>query len=121
MKRRVGTIATYIAVAALLLMPAAIAVAGPAVAFAGSALVGEQAERIGSVGLVGAIMESIALGNTGVDEDALYTVMVDRAGRFMIWPASERQPMGWQVVSAAGSRADCLAYIEASPPGASVQ
>ena len=121
MKRRVGTIATYVAVAAMLMMPVVIALTGPALAFAGPAIVGEQAEHIGSVGLVGAVMESIASANTGVDESALYVVMADSAGRYMIWPSSEPQPAGWYAVSETGSHTDCLAYIEASQVGASVQ
>jgi uncharacterized protein YbdZ (MbtH family) len=121
MMRRVGKIATYVAVVAVLMMPVAVALAGPAIALAGPTVTGEQAERIGTLGLVGAIMESIASTNTGVDEAGQYTVMADSAGGFMIWPSSEPRPAGWHAVSATGSRAECLAYIEASLTGAHIQ
>jgi uncharacterized protein YbdZ (MbtH family) len=114
MIRRARTLALSIVVAAILVMPVAIAFAGPTVAFAGPSVAGQQSAHIGTVGVVGALMESVATWNTGVDESASYAVMADSAGQYMIWPASEPRPTGWRVVSKTGSRADCVAYIEAS-------
>ena len=118
---RARKLALYIAVAAILLLPVAIAFAGPAIALAGPAVAGDQAAHIGAVGVVGALTETAAPVNTGLDDATQYTVMADSAGRYMIWPASEPQPAGWRAVSESGSRADCLAYIEATLASAHVQ
>ena len=121
MIRRARKVALYLAIAAILVMPVAVAFAGPAIALAGSSVAGDQAERIGAVGVVGAVMESVAAANTGVDESGRYAVLADNDGQYMIWPSSETRPAGWHVASPGGTWADCLAYIEASQASAHIQ
>jgi uncharacterized protein YbdZ (MbtH family) len=121
MIRCARTLALSIVVAAILVMPMAVAFAGPAIALAGPSVAGQQSAHIGAVGAVGALMESVATANTGFDESGSYAVLADSAGQYMIWPSSEPRPAGWRVVSEAGSRADCVAYIEATLASAHIQ
>jgi MbtH protein len=121
MIRRARKVALSIAIVVILVLPVAVAFAGPAIALAGPSVAGAQVERIGAVGAVGALMESVAISNTGLEESGTYAVMEDNTGQYVIWPASEPRPAGWLAVSEAGSRAECLAYIESSQASAHVQ
>jgi uncharacterized protein YbdZ (MbtH family) len=47
------------------------------------------------------------------DEDGTYLVLVNDEEQHSLWPADIDVPAGWRVTLPAGSRAECLAYIEA--------
>lgn len=46
------------------------------------------------------------------DDDGVYLVLVNDEGQHSLWPADIDVPAGWRVVLSAGTRPDCLAYIE---------
>jgi MbtH protein len=41
-----------------------------------------------------------------------YIVVINHEGQYSIWPSGREIPRGWDDVGRAGSREDCLAYIE---------
>lgn len=41
-----------------------------------------------------------------------YVVVVNDERQYSIWPDDREIPAGWRPEGAAGSRADCLAYID---------
>ncbi|MEZ4474581.1 MAG: MbtH family NRPS accessory protein [bacterium] len=48
------------------------------------------------------------------EEDATqYQVVTNHEEAYNIWPADRPVPLGWQPVGTVGSKAECLAYIEA--------
>ncbi|HXO71630.1 MAG TPA: MbtH family NRPS accessory protein [Bradyrhizobium sp.] len=50
---------------------------------------------------------------SGEPEDTkLYTVLVNRAGQYSIWPLSEATPAGWRAVGKHAERSECLRYVD---------
>ena len=47
-----------------------------------------------------------------MNDDALYTVVVNEQGQYSIWPAERPLPAGWRAEGEPTAKADCLAYIE---------
>jgi MbtH protein len=48
------------------------------------------------------------------DEDnTRYQVVVNHEEQYSIWPADRTLPLGWQTGGFSGSKAECLAHIEA--------
>jgi MbtH protein len=46
------------------------------------------------------------------DAQDRYVVVVNQEEQYSIWPAGKEIPSGWMAVGEAGSKADCLAYVE---------
>lgn len=46
------------------------------------------------------------------DDAAQYLVLVNDENQHSLWPADIAVPAGWRVALAAGSRQDCLDYVE---------
>jgi MbtH protein len=46
------------------------------------------------------------------DEISMYKVVVNDEEQYSIWFADREPPAGWKVVGKAGSKEECLAYIE---------
>ncbi|MCP1649608.1 MbtH family protein [Pseudomonas sp. GD04087] len=47
-------------------------------------------------------------------EDAVYKVLVNGEEQYSLWPDYKEVPAGWREVGPRGSKADCLAYVEAN-------
>jgi len=48
------------------------------------------------------------------DEDTtIYKVVVNQEEQYSIWPADRDTPVGWTDAGKSGTKAECLAYIEA--------
>jgi MbtH protein len=45
-------------------------------------------------------------------DDVLYCVVVNDEEQYSIWPAGRSLPAGWKEARGAGTKADCLAYVE---------
>jgi MbtH protein len=46
-------------------------------------------------------------------EDTLrYKVVINHEEQYSIWPAERENPSGWRDAGKAGTKAECLAYIE---------
>jgi MbtH protein len=45
-------------------------------------------------------------------DDIEYQVVVNAEEQYSIWPVGRELPLGWQVAPKAGSKSECLAYIE---------
>jgi MbtH protein len=54
------------------------------------------------------------MGNPFDRQDGTFLVLVDREGRHSLWPAFVDVPAGWTQAHPAGSRTECLEYIEAN-------
>ncbi|MCK0173543.1 MbtH family protein [Mycolicibacterium sp. F2034L] len=48
------------------------------------------------------------------DENGTFYVLVNDEEQHSLWPAFADVPAGWRVVFGEGTRADCLAYVEAN-------
>ena len=46
------------------------------------------------------------------DDNGTFLVLVNDEGQHSLWPSFADIPAGWQSVFGAGTRADCLAYVE---------
>lgn len=47
-------------------------------------------------------------------EDAtIYKVVINHEEQYSIWPVDRDNPLGWRDAGKRGSKAECLAYIEA--------
>ena len=46
------------------------------------------------------------------EDDSRYEVVVNHEEQYSIWPEGREIPLGWRVAGKAGSKAECLAYIE---------
>lgn len=46
------------------------------------------------------------------DDDREYLVLVNDEGQYSLWPTSIDVPSGWGRAREAGSRADCIAFVE---------
>lgn len=47
-------------------------------------------------------------------EDAVYKVLVNGEEQYSLWPDYKEVPAGWREAGKQGSRAECLAFVEAS-------
>lgn len=47
-------------------------------------------------------------------EDAGYKVLVNGEEQYSLWPDYKEVPAGWREAGKQGSKADCLAYVEAN-------
>lgn len=47
------------------------------------------------------------------DDPTIYTVVVNDEEQYSIWPSDREPPLGWRAAGMTGTRADCLAHIEA--------
>ncbi|MCE4069260.1 MULTISPECIES: MbtH family protein [Pseudomonas] len=47
-------------------------------------------------------------------EDAVYKVLVNGEEQYSLWPDYKEVPAGWREAGKQGSKADCLAYVEAN-------
>ena len=47
-----------------------------------------------------------------VDGD-LFQMLMNEAGQYSLWPAALPVPEGWARVAALGSKAECVAYVDA--------
>lgn len=47
------------------------------------------------------------------DDTAIYKVVVNDEEQYSLWPADRDNPLGWKNAAKTGSKAECLAYIEA--------
>jgi MbtH protein len=51
------------------------------------------------------------------DQDATYLALVNPQGRYSLWPAFAPVPPGWTVARGAGTRQECLDYIDGAWSG----
>lgn len=47
-------------------------------------------------------------------DDIGYRVVMNQEEQYSIWPSDQELPAGWSDVGKAGSKAECLAYINAA-------
>lgn len=47
-------------------------------------------------------------------EDAIYKVLVNGEEQYSLWPDYKEVPAGWREAGKQGSKADCLAFVEAN-------
>ncbi|MDN6860501.1 MbtH family protein [Pseudomonas sp. CAN2814] len=47
-------------------------------------------------------------------EDAVYKVLVNGEEQYSLWPQYKEVPAGWREAGKQGSKADCLAFVEAN-------
>jgi MbtH protein len=47
-----------------------------------------------------------------MNEEILYTVVVNHEEQYSIWPLDRELPLGWKQVGVSGSKEACLKYIE---------
>lgn len=47
-------------------------------------------------------------------EDALYKVLVNGEEQYSLWPHYKEIPAGWRDAGKQGSKAECLAFVEAN-------
>jgi MbtH protein len=45
------------------------------------------------------------------DDTTVFKVVINHEEQYSIWPAARDNPPGWTDVGRAGTKADCLAYI----------
>ena len=46
------------------------------------------------------------------EDNTIYKVVVNHEEQYSIWPADRENPLGWNDVGKAGTKAECLAYIK---------
>ncbi len=46
------------------------------------------------------------------EETQRYKVVINHEEQYSIWSAERENPLGWRDVGKAGTKAECLAYIE---------
>ncbi|MFR0690465.1 MbtH family protein [Enterobacterales bacterium AE_CKDN230030158-1A_HGKHYDSX7] len=47
-------------------------------------------------------------------EEAVYKVLVNGEEQYSLWPQYKEVPAGWREAGQQGSKADCLAFVEAN-------
>lgn len=47
-------------------------------------------------------------------EEAVYKVLVNGEEQYSLWPQYKEVPAGWREAGKQGSKADCLAFVEAN-------
>jgi MbtH protein len=45
------------------------------------------------------------------EDTTIYKVVMNHEEQYSIWPADRESPAGWREVGKAGTKAECLAYI----------
>jgi MbtH protein len=45
------------------------------------------------------------------DDTTIYKVVVNHEEQYSIWPSHRPSPLGWSDVGKAGSKSECLSYI----------
>ncbi len=48
------------------------------------------------------------------DDQTTYKVVVNHEEQYSIWPAEKENALGWKDAGKQGTKAECLAYIEAA-------
>lgn len=48
----------------------------------------------------------------GEEDKAIYKVVMNHEEQYSIWPDHREIPLGWTAVGKAGTKAECLEYIE---------
>jgi uncharacterized protein YbdZ (MbtH family) len=46
------------------------------------------------------------------EDDSRYEVVVNHEEQYSIWPEGREVPLGWRLAGKAGTKAECLAYVE---------
>jgi MbtH protein len=54
----------------------------------------------------------------GDSREAPYRIVLNHENQYAIWPEARELPDGWQATSYVGTKAECLAYLQLSPPRA---
>jgi MbtH protein len=49
------------------------------------------------------------------DAAGRYRIVLNHENEYAIWPEARELPDGWQATSYAGTKAECLAYLQLSP------
>ena len=52
------------------------------------------------------------MSSTEQDDNRQYKVVLNDEEQYSIWPADRDNPLGWRDGGKAGSKAECLAYID---------
>ena len=52
------------------------------------------------------------MADKNIEDDSRYEVVVNHEEQYSIWPEGRDLPLGWRLAGKAGSKAECLAYIE---------
>ena len=52
------------------------------------------------------------MSDTEPEDDRRYAVVVNDEEQYSIWPADREIPAGWKAVGQAGTKTECLKYIE---------
>jgi len=52
------------------------------------------------------------MADENIEDDSRYEVVVNHEEQYSIWPEGRDLPLGWRLAGKAGSKAECLAYIE---------
>jgi uncharacterized protein YbdZ (MbtH family) len=52
------------------------------------------------------------MGEQQLEGDSRYVVVVNHEEQYSIWPEGKEIPLGWRAEGHAGTKAECLAYIE---------
>lgn len=47
-----------------------------------------------------------------MDDETIYTVVVNHEEQYSIWPRDKRLPLGWREVGVTGSKEVCLSHIK---------
>lgn len=50
--------------------------------------------------------------NMNTNNSMTYKVVVNHEEQYSLWPANQENPNGWQDAGKAGSKEECLAYIQ---------
>jgi MbtH protein len=48
------------------------------------------------------------------EDNVTYQVVINDEAHYSVWPTTREVPLGWRVIGKAGTKAECLAYIEES-------
>ncbi len=46
------------------------------------------------------------------EDTTIYKVVINHEEQYSIWPKTRENPLGWKDVGKAGTKQECLAYIE---------
>lgn len=49
---------------------------------------------------------------SGLEENAIYKVVLNHEEQYSIWPTDRENPLGWRDAGKSGTREECLAYIK---------
>jgi uncharacterized protein YbdZ (MbtH family) len=52
------------------------------------------------------------MGEQNLEDESRYVVVINHEEQYSIWPAGREIPLGWRAAGKAGTKAECLAYIE---------